>query len=120
MDLTDRASEAWKTDQQNKAKFRDFLKGKKTYLLAATTVIGALIGWSQGEINNLTFIGVILAAVQSCFIRAGAATEAVKGAHKAVGEFLLNAPGKPEVDSPTPKTEKAPPWMLSASERREG
>jgi hypothetical protein len=77
-------------------KFREFLKGKKTYLLAATTVVGALIGWSQGEINTLTFIGVILAAVQSCFIRAGAATEAVKGAHKAVGEFLLNAPGKPE------------------------
>jgi len=57
---------------------REFLKGKKSYLLAASTVIGALIGWSQGEIGNLTFIGVILAAVQSCFIRAGLATEARK------------------------------------------
>jgi len=50
---------------------REILKGKKTYLTAAVGVLGAVLAWSQGQLDVAGLLAAIWAAVQSCFIRAG-------------------------------------------------
>jgi hypothetical protein len=59
-------------------KIRDFLKGKKTYITAAIGLIGAIVAWSDGQIDMAGLIAAAWAAAQTCFIRAGVATEARK------------------------------------------
>jgi hypothetical protein len=59
-------------------KIREFLKGKKTYLTAAIGLVGAVIAWADGDINGVGLAAAIWAAIQTCFIRAGVATEVQK------------------------------------------
>ena len=57
-------------------KLREFLKGKKTYIMAAIGLMGAVVAWADGSINGTALLGAVWAAAQSCFIRAGVASEA--------------------------------------------
>lgn len=50
---------------------QDFLKGKKTYLLAIVAIITALVAWSEGTLNITELITAIFVAFQTMFIRAG-------------------------------------------------
>ena len=50
---------------------REILKGKKTYLTAAVGVLGAVLAWSQGQLDVAGLLAAVWAAAQSCFIRAG-------------------------------------------------
>jgi hypothetical protein len=50
---------------------RDWLKGKKTYIMAAIGLLGAVVAWADGSINGTALLGAVWAAAQSCFIRAG-------------------------------------------------
>ena len=61
-------------------KFREFLKGKKTYITAAIGILGALAAWSDGQIDITGLIAAAWAALQTCFIRAGIANEVQKQA----------------------------------------
>lgn len=54
---------------------REWLKGKKTYVLAAVTIVGAVVAWSQGEIEADKLAEAIVAALMAMTIRAGMATE---------------------------------------------
>ena len=56
-------------------KIRDILKGKKTYITAIIGVLGALVAWGDGHIDLTGLIAAAWAAAQTCFIRAGVATE---------------------------------------------
>ncbi len=50
---------------------RDFLKGKKTYITAAIGILGAVIAWSDHQIDGVGLAATVWAALQTCFIRAG-------------------------------------------------
>lgn len=49
---------------------REFLIGKKTYITAAIGILGAVMAWSQGQIDGIGLIAMVWAALQTCFIRA--------------------------------------------------
>jgi hypothetical protein len=53
--------------------FRTFLQGKKTYLVAATGVLTALIGFADGSAGLLATVGGILAAIGFGSLRAAIA-----------------------------------------------
>jgi hypothetical protein len=57
---------------------RDWLKGKKTYITAAIGLAGAVVAWADGDINGMALLAAVWAAAQSCFIRAGVASEVAK------------------------------------------
>jgi hypothetical protein len=59
-------------------KLREFLKGKKTYVMAAIGLVSALLAWAEGQISGTALLASAWAAAQSCFIRAGVATEVQK------------------------------------------
>ena len=61
---------------------REILKGKKTYLTAAVGVLGAVLAWSQGQLDVAGLLAAVWAAAQSCFIRAGVANEIDKATGK--------------------------------------
>ena len=42
---------------------RQFLAGKKTYLLMAAGILGAVIGWASGDLTTVQALGAILAAL---------------------------------------------------------
>jgi hypothetical protein len=58
---------------------RNFLKGKKAYITAAIGLAGALLAWSDGQIDTLSLLAALWAAAQTCFIRAGISNELAKG-----------------------------------------
>ena len=49
----------------------DFLKGYKTYLVAAAAIVGAVAGFATGELSLTEGIGAIVAAVTAMTMRAG-------------------------------------------------
>ena len=59
-------------------KVREFLRGKKAYLVAAAGMLGAVIAWIDGQIGGVGLLAAIWAAAQACFIRAGIANEVAK------------------------------------------
>ena len=59
-------------------KVRDFLKGKKAYIMAAIGLLGAVAAWADGQIDGVAMLAAIWAAAQACFIRAGIANEVAK------------------------------------------
>jgi len=64
---------------------REWLKGKKTYFVAAIGVLGAVVAYADGQIEVVGLIGAIFVAVQSVLIRLGvntAAKNAVNGSGK--------------------------------------
>ena len=58
---------------------REFLKGKKAYLMAAIGLLGALAAWADGQIDTVGLLAAAWAALQTVFIRAGIANELSKG-----------------------------------------
>ena len=60
----------------NMGKIREWLNGKKTYLVAGAAVIGAVIAWATGAVDLVEAIKVILGAVLGTTIRAGVAKAA--------------------------------------------
>ena len=52
-------------------RMRNWLKGKKSYIAAAIGLVGAIIAWADGQIDNVALLASIWAAMQVCFIRAG-------------------------------------------------
>ena len=61
-------------------KLREFLKGRKTYITGAIGLLGAVVAWADGQIDTVALLAAVWAAAQACFIRAGVAHEAKKGA----------------------------------------
>jgi hypothetical protein len=59
-------------------KVREFLKGKKAYIMAAIGLAGAVIAWADGQIDGVALLAAVWAAAQACFIRAGIANEVQK------------------------------------------
>jgi len=59
-------------------KVREFLKGKKTYIMAAIGLATAALAWAEGTISGTALLASAWAAAQSCFIRAGVANEVHK------------------------------------------
>ncbi len=59
-------------------KVREFLKGKKAYITAAIGLLGAVVAWSDGQIDTVALVAAVWAAAQACFIRAGISNEVRK------------------------------------------
>jgi hypothetical protein len=59
-------------------KVREFLKGKKTYIMAGIGLASAVVAWAEGQIGGTALVAAAWAAAQSCFIRAGVANEVQK------------------------------------------
>jgi hypothetical protein len=59
-------------------KVREFLKGKKAYIMAAIGLAGALAAWADGQIDGVALLAAVWAAAQACFIRAGIGNEVAK------------------------------------------
>ena len=59
-------------------KIREWLKGKKTYIMAAIGLASAVVAWAEGQISGTAVLASAWAAAQTCFLRAGIdnATEA--------------------------------------------
>lgn len=58
--------------------FRKFLEGHKTYLTAATVLLGALLAFATGEIDIVGLFAAVLNALGLASLRAGITTEAKK------------------------------------------
>ena len=52
-------------------KIKEWLKGKKTYLTAVTTIIGALVAYGEGIVGLEATIQAIVTAILAMTIRAG-------------------------------------------------
>lgn len=60
-----------KDNMETLAKVRTFLQGKKTYLLCAQAIIGAIVGWQAGVITEVEAIKMIWEALTISTVRAG-------------------------------------------------
>lgn len=61
----------WKGGNKMFTKFKEFLAGKKTYLVAISTIIGVLISWINGQIELAEMLRLIVEAILVITIRAG-------------------------------------------------
>ena len=52
-------------------KARTLLSGKKTYLTAIAGIVGALLGWINGELETYQFVMAIIALIEAMNLRAG-------------------------------------------------
>ena len=52
-------------------KVREFLRGRKSYIMAAIGLAAAVVAWSENEISGTSLLAAAWAAIQTCFIRAG-------------------------------------------------
>ena len=52
-------------------KARTALSGKKTYLTAIAGIVGALLGWINGELETYQFVMAIVALIEAMNLRAG-------------------------------------------------
>lgn len=59
-------------------KVREFLRGKKAYMMAAIGLLGAIVAWADGQIDLLALLAAGWAAAQAVFIRAGIGNEVKK------------------------------------------
>ena len=48
-----------------------FLQGRKTYLLSAIAILGAIVGYADNQLTLLQFIEAIMAALSISTLRAG-------------------------------------------------
>lgn len=60
-------------------KIQNFLKGKKTYLLAIAAVSTALVTWAEGGLSNIQLVTALYAALATIFIRAGVSKSSLTG-----------------------------------------
>jgi len=63
-------------------KVREFLRGRKSYIMAAIGLAAAVVAWSENEISGTGLLAAAWAAVQACFIRAGISNEIAKQAQE--------------------------------------
>lgn len=54
-------------------KLKTLLSGKKTYLAAIVTILGVLISWVNGSVEDIEAIKLIIDAILAMTIRAGVA-----------------------------------------------
>ncbi len=54
-------------------KVKEYLKGKKTYLVAAAAIITAVVGYSDGTLDLIQLIEAVFVAVGFGTLRAGIA-----------------------------------------------
>jgi hypothetical protein len=54
-------------------RIREWLKGKKSYLVAAAGVLAAVIGWSDGELDTPAMVAAVVAALEAMALRAALA-----------------------------------------------
>ena len=52
-------------------KIRNYLQGKKTYLVAAGAVIAVVIAWASGDLETPDAVRDIVAAIIAVTVRAG-------------------------------------------------
>lgn len=52
---------------------KDWLAGKKTYLVGVAALIGVVVAWSTGEFTDFQALEAAFVAVQTIFLRAGIA-----------------------------------------------
>lgn len=52
-------------------KIREFLKGKKSYIVAVTGLIGAVVAWSEGQLDGSGLWAALWLAAQAVAMRAG-------------------------------------------------
>jgi len=57
---------------------REFLRGKRSYIVAAIGLLGAVVAWADNQISGTGLLAAVWAAAQACFIRAGIANEVNK------------------------------------------
>ena len=50
---------------------REWLKGKKTYLVCVVAILAAVITWASGDAGTLNTVKMILAAIGGITLRAG-------------------------------------------------
>ena len=50
---------------------RNWLMGKKTYVIAIGAVLAAVVAWTQGTLDNTQFVEAVIAAVLAMTLRAG-------------------------------------------------
>jgi len=50
---------------------REWLKGKKTYMLGVSAILGALVAYGTGEYELGKTVEVVVAALMVIFVRAG-------------------------------------------------
>ena len=50
---------------------KDWLAGRKTYLIAAGAIIGVIVAWSTSEMTDLQAIEALVAAILAVTMRAG-------------------------------------------------
>lgn len=55
------------------SKIRDWLKGKKTYIVCAIAVLGVAIAWSEGSMADGDALKAVFEAIVGITIRAGIA-----------------------------------------------
>lgn len=60
------------------AKIKEFLTGRKTYLVGIAAIIGVLIAYANGTMEAMEAIKAIVEAILAMTIRAGVATAAEK------------------------------------------
>lgn len=53
------------------SKIKDWLKGKKTYIICAIAILGVAVAWSEGNLADGDAIKAIFEAVVGMTIRAG-------------------------------------------------
>lgn len=53
------------------SKIKDWLKGKKTYIICAIAILGVAVAWSEGSLADGDAIKAIFEAVVGMTIRAG-------------------------------------------------
>lgn len=52
-------------------KIKDVLSGKKTYLLAAASIIGIIVAWLNGSMDNVSALKALIEALFAMTLRAG-------------------------------------------------
>ena len=52
-------------------KIKDFLSGKKSYLVCTIAILGAVVAWASGEIKIAEMVKIIIAAITAMTMRAG-------------------------------------------------
>lgn len=67
---------------------REWLSGKKTYIVCLMGIIAAIAAWSQGELDNAKTAEAIFAAIMAATLRAGVQKSGPDGGNKTL-PFLL-------------------------------
>jgi hypothetical protein len=68
---------------------RLWLQGKKTYITALVGFVGAILAWSNGQIDLTGLLEAAWVAIMACTVKAGQVTSASTAITKAVDDGTL-------------------------------